>query len=80
MTKKNKSKDENAFEFRIQFHAKVDQSIDSLKFRNIIFKALSNIADFKDISFDIMVISMHLNPWDVDQIVLDHLLYPERQK
>lgn len=49
------------------------------KSREIIWKALSNIPEFKDVSFQEFECSVDLSQMEVDQIALDFLLHPERQ-
>lgn len=73
MAKMTKSKDQKSYVFRIQFTATNEKCMTIQQSREVIWKALSNIPEFKDVSFEEFECSVNLTQIEVDQISTDYL-------
>lgn len=66
------------FSYAIKFKSTNETPMSVQKSREIIWKALLNIPEFKDISFQEFECSVDLSQMEVDQIAQDFLLNPEK--
>lgn len=73
-------KEQKPYVFRIQFTTRKMIPITIQKFREIIWTTLSKIPEFKDISFQEFDSSFDLAESEIDHLMLDELLNPDKKE